>query len=436
MKNGGIVFAGLCVLVAVALYLTDTSPQAPAVITPSAEQQEVGRSSSSQTNKPARDSEAPVRAAPSEIRELRSLGYLAGYRAPEVPGGATTFQPERLQPGYTLFSSGHAPTTLLIDSSGEVRHSWFAPVEKAFPSYSKDSEAFGHQPNYWRYVHLLPDGSLLAIFEGIGIIKLDRESNVVWARENGAHHWVSELSDGNLAVLTRKRVPLNQSYFIQDAITILNGAGEELRSTPIAEAIKGTPVESIIFRNKNKPWRGDLLHTNSLTIIPDLATLPAGVSPGDYLVSMRTKSALTVISAKTGRAVWAHRGGYRTQHSAEVRPNGTLLLFDNTGSGNRGPSRVLRYDFKTMNRIASIEKIGEVKTFFSKLLGAVRELPNRNLLISESEAGRILEVTPEGQLVWEYVSPYRVGEKDEFIAVVAHAERIAFDQVGWLNRAE
>jgi hypothetical protein len=89
-----------------------------------------------------------------------------------------------------------------------------------------------------------------------------------------------------------------------------------------------------------------------------------------------------------------------------------------------------------MNRIASIEKIGEVKTFFSKLLGAVRELPNRNLLISESEAGRILEVTPEGQLVWEYVSPYRVGEKDEFIAVVAHAERIAFDQVGWLNRAE
>ena len=35
---------------------------------------------------------------------------------------------------------------------------------------------------------------------------------------------------------------------------------------------------------------------------------------------------------------------------------------------------------------------------------------NGNTLISESTAGRILEVTPEGSVVWEYVNPLRTVE--------------------------
>jgi hypothetical protein len=36
----------------------------------------------------------------------------------------------------------------------------------------------------------------------------------------------------------------------------------------------------------------------------------------------------------------------------------------------------------------------------------VQRLPNGNSLIVEGSGGRIIEVTPEHNLVWEYISPY------------------------------
>jgi hypothetical protein len=36
----------------------------------------------------------------------------------------------------------------------------------------------------------------------------------------------------------------------------------------------------------------------------------------------------------------------------------------------------------------------------------VRRLPNGNTFIDEGRNGRFFQVTPTGQIVWEYVSPY------------------------------
>ena len=43
---------------------------------------------------------------------------------------------------------------------------------------------------------------LLVIFEGVGIARLDRESQVVWARLNRAHHVLDP--EGEIYVLTRE----------------------------------------------------------------------------------------------------------------------------------------------------------------------------------------------------------------------------------------
>jgi hypothetical protein len=50
-------------------------------------------------------------------------------------------------------------------------------------------------------------------------------------------------------------------------------------------------------------------------------------------------------------------------------------------------------------------------------------LANGNVLITESDRGRILEVNPRKQIVWEYVHPVRGGDSDELIPVVAGARR-------------
>ena len=43
--------------------------------------------------------------------------------------------------------------------------------------------------------------------------------------------------------------------------------------------------------------------------------------------------------------------------------------------------------------------------FFSPYMGSVQRLWNGNTLICESAFGRLFEVTPDGDVVWEFVIP-------------------------------
>ena len=46
------------------------------------------------------------------------------------------------------------------------------------------------------------------------------------------------------------------------------------------------------------------------------------------------------------------------------------------------------------------------RRFFTRIMGAQQLLPNGNRLITESMAGRLLEVDASGNTVWEYVKPF------------------------------
>jgi hypothetical protein len=68
--------------------------------------------------------------------------------------------------------------------------------------------------------------------------------------------------------------------------------------------------------------------------------------------------------------------------------------------------------------------------------GTGQRLPNGNTLITESDNGRAFEVTKDKEIVWEYVSPHRAGEKNELIASLFHVDRVEPDQVKWLMRKQ
>jgi len=44
--------------------------------------------------------------------------------------------------------------------------------------------------------------------------------------------------------------------------------------------------------------------------------------------------------------------------------------------------------------------------FYSPFISSAQRLPNGNTLITEGSDGRLLEVTADHQIVWEYISPY------------------------------
>jgi len=108
---------------------------------------------------------------------------------------------------------------------------------------------------------------------------------------------------------------------------------------------------------------------------------------------------------------------------------GNILLFDNggwagygapnpgapTGYHNalRDSSRVLEIDPVTLEvewQYSAVEAgfppVVEGYKFYSGFVSSVQRLPNGNTLITEGTDGRLIEVTKDHQIVWEYISPY------------------------------
>ncbi len=59
----------------------------------------------------------------------------------------------------------------------------------------------------------------------------------------------------------------------------------------------------------------------------------------------------------------------------------------------------------------------------------MEELPNGDWLITESDGGRLFEVAPDGDIVWEFVNPVRAGDQDQYIPVVSAAQRLTLDDL-------
>jgi outer membrane protein assembly factor BamB len=100
----------------------------------------------------------------------------------------------------------------------------------------------------------------------------------------------------------------------------------------------------------------------------------------------------------------------------------------------RGNSRVVELDPTTLELVWSYAMPGrESFKFFSHYISSVQRLANGNTMITEGADGRLFEVTPEGEIVWEYVSPY-FAERESPSNAVYRAYRLPYDWVPQLER--
>lgn len=247
------------------------------------------------------------------------------------------------------------------------------------------------------------------MYDGEGLVHLDARSRVVWATANRAHHEARWRPDGRVLVLTRVihagEGPQGRSLY-EDFVAELAPDGRELRRVSVLEALKGSRWAALLGRAP--PDTGDLLHTNALYPLDEMPPDSSGLmGPGRVLLSMRHIGALAVLDLDRKELLWASVGSWQKQHDAELTPTGAMMLFDNRG-GVRGTSRVLMMDPWTM-RIRWMYAGTAERPLLSEVLGSSQELPGGNLLITESTRGRAIEVTPDGDVVWEFRNPERAG---------------------------
>lgn len=356
--------------------------------------------------------------------ELDSLGYLGGTVPASSKSGVTIFRPALADDGLNLLTDGHRAEAILMDMKGHALYRWRFPFEKAFPDAPDTTRGPGR--GYWRRVALLPDGGLLGIYEGQGLVRIDRDSRLVWAYPGHAHHDLEVLPDGTIYVLTRKAEILPsidpEEPVLDDYITVLGPDGRERRRISIVRALQRSPYTALLDDPNDL---GDFLHTNTLEILDGrLAGRIPAFARGNVLISMASIDTIAVVDMKKESVVWAMRGLWDFQHAPTVLENGRLLVFDN--QGDHGYSRVFEIDPVTQE-IPWLYS-GAVHGLYSETCGTEQRLPNGNTLITESDNGRALEVTAEGETVWEYYTPYRAGDHHELIATLFEVLRLPRDR--------
>jgi hypothetical protein len=268
----------------------------------------------------------------NEMAQLEALGYAAGLERAPSRSGVTIHDPSRAQQGVNLYVSGEGPRAVLMDMDGRVLHTWEADERR-------DCEL-----SYFRRAHLLDDGSLLAIYECGGLIKLDRDSKLLWESVPGAHHDLDVLDDGTIYVLSRE-ARLNPSVHqwrpvLEDDVVVLDAEGRVQKTVPLLAAFQDSVYRSAL---RGMPPHGDILHTNTVEVLDGrLASRLPAFAAGNVLLSVRETSTVAVLDLERRTIVWALSGLWREQHDPTLLPNGNLLVFDNRG--HDGMSKVIEVD--------------------------------------------------------------------------------------------
>jgi hypothetical protein len=358
-----------------------------------------------------------------KISQLANIPYLRGYRSSEKSGVLVEDQ-AHMQDGWTLYTSGHAPVAILMASNGKVVHTWTADVATAFPGMVIQKE-----PEEWeRYLnvaHLYPDGSIVVMFSHIGLVRLDLSSRVLWGYPSYTHHDLDAAPDGTVWVLSRRDrlVPgLGQGKpVVEDFAEQVSAEGKLLRRVSVLEALRQSDYASLLAHVA--VGEKDLLHTNSIRVLDGrLSDRSPAFRRGNLLISMRPMDTLAILDPDQGKIVWALLGQWHLQHAARLIDPGHLLLFDNFGS-MRAASRVLEVDPFTQE-IAWSWGARPGQDLFSETSGRVQRLANGNTLICETNRGRAVEVTRDGQVVWEWVNPNRAGKNNELVAALYSVLRV------------
>ena len=372
---------------------------------------------------------------------------------PRYADGVSISDTDRMEPGVTFltgfFDNDHA--MLLVDHEGNELHRWTVNLFETFPSLEHVQPAESRPRDNWQ-THLhgaypLPDGSVVFNFDLHGLVRVDACGAPTWTLDRMAHHAISRGDDGTFWVPSRvhhldevDRLPMMQPPFYEDQVLQVSEDGEVLKTISLPEVFYKNDMLGDLFANGVRiPTNADpdMLHTNDAQVLnADVASAFPMFETGDLAVSMRDLNLVMVIDPDTGKVKWKQTGPWLRQHDPDFLADGTISVFDNRSDGSLfgdvlGGSRIVKVNPETGQSTVVFKrgKDQDQRRFYTHIMGKHQFLPNGNLLVTETIAGRVMEVTPNGDVVWQYVNRY----DDERTALITSALRYPQDHFEFLG---
>jgi len=269
------------------------------------------------------------------------------------------YDPEKAWSGTTLLTDKHTGVARLIEVNmvGEIVWEYQLPEEWGERAVGFEAE-------------LLSNGNILFSLTRSGLYEVDREGNTIWSYEDRkVSHDADRLPNGNTLFVFGARDEKSDP-----AVKEIDVDGNIVWSWFIRDHFDYAPYNEI----DHQGWG----HTNAVTRLEN----------GNTLISIRNFDMIVEVDPE-GEVVDTIEGVAFSPHDPLVLENRNILVVSQT----RRAHAVIEIDRQTK------EIVKEYYTVTDRSNYPVRDcnlLPNGNVLVTA--ARKIIEVTPEGEVVWQF----------------------------------
>lgn len=360
------------------------------------------------------------------------------YSKTNAEAKLTAYHPDQAANGLNKILSVEADFSLavkIIDMNGAEVHRWRINWDQIWPDATHLTYDEIPQARPGTHVHgakLLPDGDLVFSFEHLGLVRLDPCGQVVWKLPYRTHHSIFVDESGNLWVpgqinhaTEREDLPLYRAPFIEPTILKVSPDGSILEEKSVFDLLRQNGQQGFLYsatvENAYAIVSGDTLHLNDVEVFP--STLKPGVfAPGDVMISLRNVNAVLVFEADTWRLKYKVTHEFVRQHDPDFVDGNHISIFDNNNVAppEKNPhSRILIKSADT-GEVTVPFTGSDTLRFFTNIMGKHQWLSNGNLLVNEAVQGRLLEITPDGRVAWDYLNIIEPG----WVGLVGDVERL------------
>lgn len=287
---------------------------------------------------------------------------------------------------------------LIAVESGRTIYSWIPQIKKKF----------GNQYKLLSHPYLLKDGSVIANCGGL-LIKIDSLSKLLWVINKSFHHSVEVDSDSNIWVPCQFEPytinPFAKRKIDDDAITKISPDGKVLFIKSVAQILLENKYTALLLGTGSVTK--DVIHLNEIK--------PALYSSrywekGDLLISIRNKSTVFLYRPSTNKIIWLQTGPWICQHCPDFIDSSRISVFGNDVLVNstyllNGHNDIYIHDFsKKITSTPYSNMMRELKVS-TPAQGRLKILSNGDVLIDETENGRIIRANKNGP-IWIFENKF------------------------------
>ncbi len=302
----------------------------------------------------------------------------------------------------------------LVDlAANRIIHTWLPDFEAINARSQIQSNlvdlARDRTPSRYRIMHplLLPDGDI--VFQDASpLVRTGPCGEIRWTVDGVFHHSNEFHSGGGFwveAFLEPQTIERVSKTFKEDAIVHVSKDGKILYQKSVPELLIENGLARHVFGQDF--YSDDPIHMNDLQ---EAVFDSKYWQKGDLFLSLRNISAIVQYRPSTNKVIWIKQGPWVNQHDVDILDESRIAVFNNNRFNYQfkddvnGVNSVMIYDFAT-DTVTSPYQAGmnrhEVRTISE---GRSELYPNGDVFVEESNYGRLLRLSPDGDIVWQYVN--------------------------------